>query len=270
MITVSVENWSPAKASDALTRNPRNRKLSVKHVARIASDMGAGLYKMNGQAVVITSSGNLADGQHRLMGVVESGVTVPFVTVRGVDDDSFDTIDTGLSRNAATVLSLSGLENANVASAAARIILAYRRCGGEITSSSAIDRITTAQIVEFANNEPVRELAAWADALRRTQQAPATLIAAATWMIEDSGGQCREWFQTVASGIGLRPNTTAHTLFRYLRDLRASSTDERKNAVACIVKAWIAERDGRAMLLLRHRVGDTWPALTPSREMTCA
>lgn len=64
--------------------NPR-KKVNHNRVKGYAADMKAGKWSMNGEAIVFDADGNLKDGQHRLMAVVESGVPVLMFVVRGID-----------------------------------------------------------------------------------------------------------------------------------------------------------------------------------------
>jgi hypothetical protein len=68
-------------------------------------------WRLNGETVKFADDGYLHDGQNRMMSCVRSGA--PFTThvIFGVPADSFDTIDTGKSRDGGDLLTSAGYTN---------------------------------------------------------------------------------------------------------------------------------------------------------------
>lgn len=94
------ESISPKRAEKMLNdHNSTNRKLRPGIVEKYAADMKAGKWVKNPQPIMFYDDGTLADGQHRLWAVVESGATVAFLVVRGVHRDVALNIDTGFGRS---------------------------------------------------------------------------------------------------------------------------------------------------------------------------
>lgn len=93
-IKVELVNVTPELATQILELNKHNRNVTQTKVDQIAADMTDGRFKFNGMPIVIDDQPDLSDGQHRLLGVVKSGVTVPMLLVTGVAKDVTDTIDT--------------------------------------------------------------------------------------------------------------------------------------------------------------------------------
>lgn len=100
---------TPEKAKELLKRNRNNRSISDPRVRQYAEDMTAGKWQMNGQAVVTDINGDLKDGQHRLMAVVRSGVSVPMLLVEGVDENVV-TFDRGRVRSALDIIRFAGYD----------------------------------------------------------------------------------------------------------------------------------------------------------------
>lgn len=100
------EKITPNKAAIILKKNPKNRDIDGDHVTFLAKQMTAGEWEDNGQTIVISLTDNLVDGQHRLMAIVESGVTQMLLVVRGVEDKVIHSIDTGKSRSLNDVFKL--------------------------------------------------------------------------------------------------------------------------------------------------------------------
>lgn len=92
-----IEVITPEIARNMLTDNVRNRILRRKHVARLATSMRRGEWKLTHQGIAYSSDGELIDGQHRLHAIILAGVPVKMMISFGVDD--FIAIDRGASRS---------------------------------------------------------------------------------------------------------------------------------------------------------------------------
>lgn len=105
------EKISPKRAEKLLNdTNTQNRKLRAGVVEKYAADMKYGKWLKNPQPIMFYEDGVLADGQHRLWAVVESGATVPFFIVRGVSKDVALNIDTGFGRGLVDNARIAGIE----------------------------------------------------------------------------------------------------------------------------------------------------------------
>lgn len=105
--------------------NIHNRPLANHNVNRLVRAMTRGRWKLNGDTICFGKSGVLLDGQHRLWAVVITGMTIQSLIVEGLDDDVFDTIDTGKRRTGADTLSTGGEVNAKRLSAALGLVDCY-------------------------------------------------------------------------------------------------------------------------------------------------
>lgn len=75
-------------ADEMLKHNTNNyRKVKWDIVHKYARVMANGFWKNNGEAIVFDEDGTLKNGQHRLLAVLESGVSVTMLVVRGVSRD---------------------------------------------------------------------------------------------------------------------------------------------------------------------------------------
>lgn len=120
MITPNVEIITPAIAEEYLKRNTLNRKMSKHRVAYYASQMKAGRWQLNGQAIIFDTEGNLLDGQQRLAAVIKSGCPIQVIVIRGISSTTMGTIDTGKARTAGDVFALRGAKSARAAAAAVK------------------------------------------------------------------------------------------------------------------------------------------------------
>ena len=116
-LTTKVETISPNTAMMYLKDAGKNRKLSEKKVQDYAKQMTDGEWVLNGEPIIFGKSGNLIDGQHRLRAVIYANATVQMLVVRGVNDEYFDSIDSGKSRTLFDVFSCNNVANASIVSA---------------------------------------------------------------------------------------------------------------------------------------------------------
>ena len=113
---------TPEIAKEMLERNTKNRKVSMIRVLVYADDMARGGWQVNGEAICFNKSGQLINGQHRLMAIVKSGCTVEMVVVTGIEDD-VTIYDRGRNRSASDALTLSGMYSTSYTVAIARLYL---------------------------------------------------------------------------------------------------------------------------------------------------
>jgi hypothetical protein len=92
------ERIDPVRAHEYLLFNVANRRARPTVVKRYAQDMRAGRWHFGIGMIVFDSDGTLIDGQHTLMAVIESGVTIEMLVLRGLDPGAKLVIDTGAPR----------------------------------------------------------------------------------------------------------------------------------------------------------------------------
>jgi hypothetical protein len=81
IISSEVMTITPEIATDMLMDNKSNRAIRRLVVKAYAKDMANGEWRITHQGIAINEKGNVVDGQHRLLAVIESGCSVPmFVT----------------------------------------------------------------------------------------------------------------------------------------------------------------------------------------------
>lgn len=86
--SAEVKKITPAMAEVMLNGNSGNRKINFNMVTQYAADMRHGNWKgENGEAIVISKTGHLINGQHRLKAVISANVTVNLliITVKPCD-----------------------------------------------------------------------------------------------------------------------------------------------------------------------------------------
>ena len=67
---------TPIIAEKLLQKNEGNRKISTVTVSKYATDMKNGEWRESHQGIAVDETGNLIDGQNRLMAILKSGITI--------------------------------------------------------------------------------------------------------------------------------------------------------------------------------------------------
>lgn len=144
---------TPARATKLLDRNTSNRKLRDGVVEQYAADMKSGAWTRCVSPIVIYANGDIADGQHRLWAIVESGVGQWLFVVRDFPRPDGMNLDMGLPRTIVDNARISGRD-----SDLSTQLLSYARAieQGTIQGSA---RLSPTQRMEFVNKH--RECATW-------------------------------------------------------------------------------------------------------------
>lgn len=88
-----------AKAKKLMENNdPDNRGISWTHVDTLVKKMKAGIWNANGEVIKINKFGVVVDGQHRLLAIMRSGITVEFDICYGLSEEAVYTMDEGRKR----------------------------------------------------------------------------------------------------------------------------------------------------------------------------
>ena len=99
---------TPEYAADLLKLNTNNRYLRTSVVDRYAKLMRGGEWLLVNDAIVISKGNVLLNGQHRLSAVIKANVSVPFIIYYGADEESFNVMDTAVTRTMGDVLNHHG------------------------------------------------------------------------------------------------------------------------------------------------------------------
>jgi len=116
---------SPALAAQWLERNKRNRPPAAGHVSMLARAMKAKRWRLTHHGIAFDREGNLIDGQHRLMAIIEAGVTVRMMVTFGADPDDMMVLDRNRVRTLKDALAIyNGRTHTSLRSAVIRFLAA--------------------------------------------------------------------------------------------------------------------------------------------------
>lgn len=151
-----LEKITPNKAEKILDSNSINRSLRPGVVEKYADDMRKGRWTRCTAPIAFYEDGELADGQHRLYAIIESGAAQDFFVVRGLSREDGLNIDTGLGRSLVDNGRISGVDP-NLSNT----LIAVARGMSEGQQSSARNKgLSNAARLEMV--EAHREAAEWA------------------------------------------------------------------------------------------------------------
>lgn len=138
---ITIEKITPALAAQYLNANLSNRKLRPGVVEKYASDMASGRWTDCAMPIVFYDDGDVADGQHRLWGIVESGTTQTFHVRRNFPRQAGLNIDTGFGRTLVDNATISGSDQgvSHTLLAVSRAVALGARSQGTLSNSQKLD-----------------------------------------------------------------------------------------------------------------------------------
>lgn len=143
---------TPVLATLLLERNPKNRPINKRGKNEIRQDLANGKFVFNGQPIIVSDTGILNDGQHRLHTVVETGISIEVVIVFGATEASRFTVDSGRSKTVSNFLAMKGRKYSLVLGAAVNYTLQWRE-EGRIAYGSGSEKKPTKQMILVAADE---------------------------------------------------------------------------------------------------------------------
>jgi len=261
-ITASVELITPAVAKKMLDGNMNNRKLRKFRVAQYADAMRRGMWDIQNDAITISQSGKLLNGQHRLTAIVEADQACQCLVLRGVDESAYAVIDSGLARTVNDSLHAAGLGlNSTHMSPMAKTLIAMD-AGLSIYDTNALALVQRRDVVEYveANNE----MLTWALHLaRRVDLAVGGIRHAwgvfAMLAAQKHGREKVEEFVTlVIDGVGLKPGDSPLALRNWISRQRGSwHRAASKNNIAIYITSFNRWLTGEKVSVVRPS-GETW------------
>jgi hypothetical protein len=131
--------------------NRGNRRIRKPHFKRYCRAMEDGLWRMNGETVVIEGAGTpsvkVGNGQHRLLAIIETGTTQEILLVQVPLQDIIATIDVGANRTTADNFKINGL---TATTAQIGCIRTAYKMENDMYLFKKVDLIEDHHLIEFA------------------------------------------------------------------------------------------------------------------------
>jgi hypothetical protein len=101
---IEMQIITPEIAMQYLEKNDNIRDADLKRVSRYANSIKCGEWVTTHQGVAFNTLGQLVDGQHRLLAIVEANRAVELMVATGVSQDAVAEMDRNMPRNNAVLL----------------------------------------------------------------------------------------------------------------------------------------------------------------------
>lgn len=239
---------SPEYAKEVLlTRNKGNRPVKNAAVAKLLQAIQNGEWRLTHQGIAFDWHGNLVDGQHRLIAIAKSGMTVPVSVTTNCDPSIFIACDIGTARTSGDVLSVNGAtkNDATTIGAAIGTVLRYEKYPSLAWVGRAA-QVSHTEILHYYHN-----WSEWEYALKLVNKAyrghrfatPSNVLALI--VLANNAGHNWEVISRFAEGLSnganLAPDSALLIYRNYLQQPGAkprSHTNAQQYRLACIIKAF--------------------------------
>lgn len=264
MISGTVETITPEIAAEMLAENTNNRNISRVQLDLFTRTMEQGGWRMNGEAIKFSDTGRLLDGQHRLMACQRSGVPFTTLVIRGLPEETQQTMDSGKTRSLGNVLELRGETNCTQLATVARSVYIADQLGLETALIGNI-RPTRVELLDFIDRTPQLHvlLSASSDFQARSGGLLSHKLFAALWwtFAHKDLDETNQFFEQLASGAGLDASSPILLLRNKLFEMKSKGlwgTREASRRIGILtVSAWNKYRRHETVTVLR--AGDTFP-----------
>ena len=108
MVITKTISVTPLMASTWLLSNSQNRTISQHTVTLYSRAMQNNEWRETHQGIAFYEDGTLADGQHRLHAIMQSGCTVPMLVTNGLARDTAYGIDANRPRSTSDIVRIGG------------------------------------------------------------------------------------------------------------------------------------------------------------------
>lgn len=265
MENVELVSLTPELASEWLLSNTHNRNLRQRVILAYAADMAAGNWQWNGESIKFAEDGALLDGQHRLAAIVEAGVTIPMLVVRGLPSQTQDTVDGGAKRTFSDVLGLRGERSNSMLAAITRRVTTWEM-GARKVGTKVKYTPTTSQLLQTLEKYPdLRDIAVSVGGVARHCDIPGSILGLGWWLFGQLSSEDAEFFfARLGDGQGLVKGDPIYELRRTAENSKNVKGERSETFLtAVMIKAWNAYRDGSTVGLLTFRPGGSRPERFP-------
>jgi len=265
-VEISIERIGPEAAKEMLECNVDNRSPKKSALAKALED---GEWQLNGETIVFSDTGRLIDGQNRLIAVIKTGVPIDTIVIRGVRDDSQQTIDTGVKRTVADYLKMQGYkEYPRVAAMAVGLVKArehgIERAVGKTGSGDVTVKGVLAYIDKYYDKRIKPILPRCRAVSQKFKGVPSSVIAVLADAFKRIDLESYEDFmaQLLDEREACRPVRLLRNRLEQNADSKTGKLPHRTVA-ALIIKAWNAYMDGEEPMRLVFAPGGAHPEPFP-------
>jgi hypothetical protein len=254
---------TPELARLLLASNPANRAVYKAKVEEYAAAILRGDWDLNGEPIIVSDTGELNDGQHRLNAVVLSGVSIRSIFVFGVSRASRNTVDLGAKRTAGDILGMSGVPDSTHVAVMVKFIINYEaqmHLGTHRTPQEIAERLSKMGWEDVDNS-----LTHGRSVYRVFRWSIGGWAALYYLMIQRDMHAADRFFNELATGDGVvgKHNNVGALRTRLIENLAAKGKLPVTEIAALTIKAWNHRRAGVPTKVLRWTTGGATPEAFP-------
>lgn len=243
-ITAKVETITPEIAKTMLGENVNNRRISRDNVNLFAREIRNGEWRFNGEAIKFGKDGRLLDGQHRLLAVIAADKPLTTLVIRGLEDETQQTMDSGKTRT----------------------LYLADQLGMEAAAQNDL-KPTRGEIISFIDQTPQLADVLAASRAFRSQSGDmltSSMFTSLWWTFAHiDTDEANRFFTSLASGANLQADDPIlilrNTLMAQPHKAGRSTRDNRVRIAALTIKAWNKWRKGKPLRQLKFSAGESFP-----------
>lgn len=251
-------------------QNKHNRAISERKVDQYARDMKRGEWITNGEAIKISGTNLILDGQHRLLAIINSGKTIEMLIITGLPEKAQESMDQGRMRTFNDMLKLRGEGDYHNLAAITRIIYSFQTCGVPIAGWAGITPSNQQLSTTLKNNNSdIHKSLAFSNQTKRKWIPISTVGALHMLFSSVDEADANAFFTGLLVGENLDRTSPIYVLRERLINEYHFASERRmhlRTKVVFIIKAWNAWKQGTPMTKLMWNGGGSNPEHFPKIE----
>lgn len=254
-----VRDIAPAEAA-SLLRHVRNiAPMDQRQIGTYAADMAAGVWKLNGDPIILDTKGMVLSGRLRLHACVRAERPFTTLIVRNVDASHFDTIDSVRRRTVSDIMTIRKEKDGRALAAALTVLWRFANDDFPATSKRASSQ---ALIAVLEQNPEIRLSVSIARA--SSPRLPHGLGAALHFLFSRVDTAKADAFFADLARDDLNGLAATASLKKQLDEgLEQGGSRSQAQMAGLVIKAWEAYRSGRPVSFVRFVPGtDVFPKIT--------
>jgi hypothetical protein len=260
---------TPQRARDLLDNQAANRPVKKAKVAQFAKDILDGNWRLTGDSVKVNTDGNMIDGQHRCLAVLQTDGPIQVWLTTDVPPEAVDFIDLGTRRSTGDVLHMHGEGRANDLASALSFLHRFIRADELQTAARGYPSRSEA-LVLLDRHPGIRDSVEAVSRIKAEIGYPLALAAANHYIFSQiHPGEAKEFFDLLTYGENLARGNPIYALRRKLLTGTTRKTrrgrDYQAELWACTIIAWNAWRKGQERMRLTWNSDKVFPRPTGDR-----
>lgn len=248
---------TPSVAKLYLELNTKNRRVKNPVVLRYAQDMLSGNWREDtGELIKVSKTGELLDGQHRLLAVIKANVCINFHFAIGLEDDLAPFLDTGSGRNATDTFKINGIKYDNTIPSIIQSYYLLKKNNGK-SNSQVNDKMTNNGLLgAYRKREKFWQMVASKSHSRYLSFAkilpPSSLGSHYAVFYDINANDAELFMDALSTGLDIKNNSIGLLRQKLIQDKISQKKLPIKIKNALIIKAWNAFRLHKDTKILKY------------------